>query len=98
MTKTRKEMAIAALKEQIKMHKEKLSDSELKEMQEIAQKIMKGERNIPAPNSKLPKGSIPYDKDSAMQALKLYIQNSDDPEETERRILEILKNNQPTRH
>ena len=98
MVKTSKEQAIAALKEQIKMQKERMGEDELQELKNIAERILNGEKNIPAPNSKLAEGMVPYDKESAMKALKLYIQNSDNPEETERKIMEVLKKNQSTRH
>lgn len=94
MSKMSKDQAIKALKEQIKSKKAEMSPAELDEMNNIAQRILSGEKNIAAPHSALPRDSEPYDKESAMKALKLYIENSDDPVAAEKRILEMLKDKQ----
>ena len=93
-----KDKAIAALQEQIKAKKASMSPKELEQIHNIAERIMKGEKNIPTPNSQLPKGAIPYDKESAMQALKLFIENSDNPEEAREKILKILQGSQDSIH
>jgi|GEM_PF-4486314 len=79
MTTTRKINAIKALKKQIEMEKERLGPEKLKELQAMAQDIMKGNNN-----------SVPYDKKSAMEALRLYIKNHEYPEKIEKQILEML--------
>ncbi len=98
MGKMSKEQAVKALKEQIKNKRAEMSPSELEEMNNIAQRILSGEKNIEAPNSSLPKNEEPYDKESAMKALKLYIENSDNPADAEKRIFEMLQNNKDTFH
>lgn len=98
MGKMSKEQAIKSLKEQIKSKKAEMSQEDLDEMNKIANKIMSGEKNIAAPNSALPKDSVPYDKEAAMKALRLYIENSDDPVEAEKRILELLKKDPRSLH
>jgi len=98
MAKLSKEQAVKALKEQIKTKKASMSQKELEEMSNIANRILKGEKNIPAPNSQLPKGAVPYDKESAIEALKLFIKNSDDPEKAQEKILKILEAQKETIH
>jgi len=85
MTTDSKKDAINELKKQIEREKKRLGPEKLQELQSMAKDILKGDEKSTAP------ATVPYDKKSAMKALRLYIENHANPEQLEKQILEMLK-------
>lgn len=76
-----KEKAIEELKKQIQEGKERLGPEGVKRLQELAK------NNISPSNPNIPEDSVPYDKETALKALELFIQNHGDPEWLRQEIL-----------
>jgi len=81
-----RQKAIEELKKQIELGKERLGPEGVKELQRMA-------KGIQAPSSvstNIPEDSVPYDKETALKALELYLQNHGDPERLRKQILEMV--------
>ena len=79
-----KKKAIEELKKQIKLGRERLGPEGVRELEKLAKTIQR-------PKPAAPPGMVPYDKQSALKAFELFLQNHGDPREFEKRLLALLK-------
>lgn len=80
-----KQKAIEELKKQRELARERLGPEGLKKLEQLAKGLTQVQK---APMS--PPGTVPYDKKSAMEAFRLFLENHGDPEEFERRLKEMI--------
>ena len=81
-----RQKAIDNLKKQIKLERERLGPEGVKELEKLAKNIIKPKQiNI------FPDKTVPYDKEAAIKAFKLFLKNHGDPEEFERRLREMIR-------
>lgn len=89
---SKREKAIEELKKQIKLGRERLGPEGIKELEKLAKGMQKPKPAAPKQESlKLPPGHIPYDKEAAMRAFQMFLENHGDPKEFEKRLLALLK-------
>jgi hypothetical protein len=77
----KKQQAIEELKKQRQLARERLGPEGIKELEKLAKQMGK----LPAA-PQLPPGTVPYDKESALAAFKMFLKNHGDPAEFERRL------------
>lgn len=80
----KKQKAIEELKKQTRLARERLGPEGVKQLEKLAKDIA---------SKKKPKSSetVPYDKAAAMQAFKLFLDMHGNPEEFQRKLLEMIK-------
>ena len=82
---TEREKALEELKKQIKLGRERLGPEGIKQLENMAKGI-----NSPAGSQGIPADSEPYDRETAMKALEIFIQNHGDPEWLRQEILKMV--------
>jgi len=82
-----REKAIAELKKQIRLGRERLGPEGIKELEKLAKGLRKPKPEAPA----APPGAVPYDRESALKAFEIFLKNHGDPKEFEKRLLALLK-------
>jgi len=82
-----KDTAIEELKKQIQLGRERLGPEGVKQLEQMAKGLIPVSE-VPAADQNL--DTVPYDKETALKALEIYLQNHGDPEELERRILAMV--------
>ena len=84
-----RQKAIEELQKQIKLGRERLGPKGLKELERLSQGLTpKGGVNYKSPEECMDE-MIPYDKETALKALEIYLENHGDPEALQQKILEL---------
>ncbi len=87
----KKQQAIAELKRQMQLAKERLGPEGLKQLEALARAQQSGMKPaLPKPQA-LPPGMVLYDRQAAARALEIFLNNHGDPEEFERRLRALIK-------
>jgi len=81
----KKQQAIEELKKQRQLARERLGPEGIKELEKLAKSM--GQLS---PKQQLPPGTVPYDKESALAAFKMFLKNHGDPKEFEKRLRAMI--------
>lgn len=89
-----RQQAIAELKRQMQLAKERLGPEGIKALESLARAQQQGQKHAAPPPSKPmtpPPGMVPYDRAAAARALEIFLNNHGDPEGFEQKLRALLK-------